>query len=165
MLVRRRGPRRIPGPRRPHPCGKDIMIFSLSDFFGYSMAVTSACDYLNLSPEDFHNWQVRLDGVRFISGSLSYDVSLRQLEKPAKGTQGKPKKKINLSLQARKNDVIFLQKRNNPIGGQVWRPIPDEVIIHALRPAGPLYLVFGCWAIIGGFFHARLCFCSLFELC
>lgn len=29
MLVRRRGPRRIPGPRRPHPCGKDIMIFSL----------------------------------------------------------------------------------------------------------------------------------------
>lgn len=45
MLVRRRGPRRIPGPRRPHPCGKDIMIFSLSDFFGYSMAVTSACDY------------------------------------------------------------------------------------------------------------------------
>lgn len=51
------------------------MIFSLSDFFGYSMAVTSACDYLNLSPEDFHNWEVRLDGVRFISGSLSYDVS------------------------------------------------------------------------------------------
>lgn len=48
------------------------MIFSLSDFFGYSMAVTSACDYLNLSPEDFHNWEVRLDGVRFISGSLSY---------------------------------------------------------------------------------------------
>ena len=92
VLVRRRGPRRIPGPRRPHPCGKDIMIFSLSDFFGYSMAVTSACDYLKLSPEDFHNWEVRLDGVRFISGSLSYDVSLRQLEKPAKGTQGKPKK-------------------------------------------------------------------------
>lgn len=60
MLVRRRGPRRIPGPRRPHPCGKDIMIFSLSDFFGYSMAVTSACDYLKLSPEDFHNWEVRL---------------------------------------------------------------------------------------------------------
>lgn len=81
-----------PGPRRPHPCGKDIMIFSLSDFFGYSMAVSSACDYLNLSPEDFHNWEVRLDGVRFISGSLSYDVSLRQLEKPAKRAQGKPKK-------------------------------------------------------------------------
>lgn len=89
MLVRRRGPRRIPGPRRPHPCGKVIMIFSLSDFFGYSMAVTSACDYLNLSSEDFHNWEVR---VRFISGSLSYDVSLRKLEKPAKGAQGKPKK-------------------------------------------------------------------------
>ena len=52
------------------------------------MAVTSACDYLNLSPEDFHNWEVRLDGVRFISGSLSYDVSLRQLEKPAKRVQG-----------------------------------------------------------------------------
>jgi hypothetical protein len=33
-----------------------------------------------------------VDGVRFISGFLSYDVSLRQLEKPAKGTQGKPKK-------------------------------------------------------------------------
>ena len=104
------------------------MIFSLSDFFGYSMAVTSACDYLNLSPEDFHNWEVRLDGVRFISGSLSYDVSLRQLEKPAKRVQGKP----ILSLQARTNDVIFLQtgsrtgsrKRNNPIGGQVWRPFP-----------------------------------------
>lgn len=81
-----------PGPRRPHPCGKDIMTFSLIDFFGYSMAVTSACDYLNLSPEDFHNWELRLDGVRFISGSLSYDVSLRQLEKPAKRAQGKPKK-------------------------------------------------------------------------
>lgn len=96
MLVRRRGPRRIPGPRRPHPCGKDIMIFSLSDFFGYSMAVTSACDYLKLSPEDFHNWEVRLDGVRFISGSLSYDVSLRKLEKPAKRAQGKPKKQKRL---------------------------------------------------------------------
>ena len=74
------------------------MIFSLSDFFGYSMAVTSACDYLNLSPGDFHNWEVRLDGVRCISGSsrydvsLSYDVSLRKLEKPAKRAQGKPKK-------------------------------------------------------------------------
>ena len=50
------------------------------------------CDYLKLSPEDFHNWEVRLDGVRFISGSLSYDVSLRKLEKPAKKAQGKPKK-------------------------------------------------------------------------
>lgn len=86
------------GPRRPHPCGKDIMTFSLSDFFGYSMAVTSACDYLNLSPEDFHNWEVRLDGVRFISGSLSYDVSLRQLEKLAKRVQGKPKKLLHLLL-------------------------------------------------------------------
>ena len=98
MLVRRRGPRRIPGPRRPHPCGKDIMTFSLGDFFGYSMAVISACEHLNLSPEDFHNWEVRLDGVRCISGSsrydvsLIYDVSLRQLEKPAKRAQGKPKK-------------------------------------------------------------------------
>lgn len=64
------------------------------------MAVTSACDYLNLSPEDFHNWEVRLDGVRFISGSLSYDVSLRQLEKPAKRVQGKPKKqKRPMALQ------------------------------------------------------------------
>ena len=36
MLVRRRGPRRIPGPRRPHPCGKGIMVFSLADFMGYS---------------------------------------------------------------------------------------------------------------------------------
>lgn len=35
MLVRRRGPRRIPGPRRPHPCGKGIMVFSLADFMGY----------------------------------------------------------------------------------------------------------------------------------
>ena len=98
MLVRRRGPRRIPGPRRPHPCGKDIMIFSLSDFMGYCMSVISAIEDLNLSPEDFHNWEVRLDGVRCISGSsrydvsLIYDVSLRQLEKPAKRAQGKPKK-------------------------------------------------------------------------
>ena len=92
MLVRRRGPRRIPGPRRPHPCGKDIMTFSLADFMGYCMSVISAIEDLNLSPEDFHNWEVRLDGVRFISGSLSYDVSLRQLEKPAKRVQGKPKK-------------------------------------------------------------------------
>lgn len=92
MLVRRRGPRRIPGPRRPHPCGKDIMTFSLADFMGYCMSVISAIEDLNLSPEDFHNWEVRLDGVRFISGSLSYDVSLRQLEKPAKRAQGKPKK-------------------------------------------------------------------------
>ena len=61
------------------------MIFSLSDFFGYSMAVTSACDYLNLSPEDFHNWEVRLDGVRFISGSLSYDVSCASLKSQQRG--------------------------------------------------------------------------------
>ena len=98
MLVRRRGPRRIPGPRRPHPCGKDIMTFSLADFMGYCMSVISAIEDLNLSPEDFHNWEVRLDGVRCISGSsrydvsLIYDVSLRQLEKPAKRAQGKPKK-------------------------------------------------------------------------
>lgn len=77
------------------------MIFSLGDFFGYSMAVISACEHLNLSPEDFHNWEVRLDGVRFngvrfISGSLSYDVSLRKLEKPAKRAQGKPKKQKRL---------------------------------------------------------------------
>ena len=86
------GPPEDSGAPPPSPMRKGYMIFSLSDFFGYSISVTSACDYLNLSPEDFHNWQVRLDGVRFISGSLSYDVSLRQLEKPAKGTQGKPKK-------------------------------------------------------------------------
>ena len=98
MLVRRRGPRRIPGPRRPHPCGKDIMTFFLADFMGYCMSVISAIEDLNLSPEDFHNWEVRLDGVRCISGSsrydvsLIYDVSLRQLEKPAKRAQGKPKK-------------------------------------------------------------------------
>ena len=76
MLVRRRGPRRIPGPRRPHPCGKDIMTFSLADFMGYCMSVISAIEDLNLSPEDFHNWEVRLDGVRCISGSSRYDVSL-----------------------------------------------------------------------------------------
>ena len=81
------GPPEDSGAPPPSPMRKGYY-----DFFGYSMAVTSACDYLNLSPEDFHNWEVRLDGVRFISGSLSYDVSLRQLEKPAKGTQGKPKK-------------------------------------------------------------------------
>lgn len=87
-----------PGPRRPHPCGKDIMTFSLADFMGYCMSVISAIEDLNLSPEDFHNWEVRLDGVRCISGSsrydvsLIYDVSLRQLEKPAKRAQGKPKK-------------------------------------------------------------------------
>lgn len=57
------------------------------------------------------------------------------------------------------------EKEITPSGGKFGDRLPDEVIIHALRPAGPLYLVFGCWAIIGGFFHARLCFCSLFELC
>lgn len=60
------------------------------------MAVISACEHLNLSPEDFDNWEVRLDGVRFISGSLSYDVSLRKLEKLAKRAQGKPKKQKRL---------------------------------------------------------------------
>lgn len=74
MLVRRRGPRRIPGPRRPHPCGKDIMTFSLADFMGYCMSVISAIEDLNLSPEDFHNWEVRLDGVRCISGSSRYYI-------------------------------------------------------------------------------------------
>lgn len=48
MLVRRRGPRRIPGPLRPHPCGKDIMTFSLADFMGYCMSVISAIEDLNL---------------------------------------------------------------------------------------------------------------------
>lgn len=68
------------------------MTFSLVDFMGYCMSVISAIEDLNLSPEDFHNWEVRLDGVRCISGSSRYDVSLRQLEKPAKRAQGKPKK-------------------------------------------------------------------------
>lgn len=74
------------------------MTFFLADFMGYCMSVISAIEDLNLSPEDFHNWVVRLDGVRCISGSsrydvsLIYDVSLRQLEKPAKRAQGKPKK-------------------------------------------------------------------------
>ena len=74
------------------------MTFSLADFMGYCMSVISAIEDLNLSPEDFHNWEVRLDGVRCISGSsrydvsLIYDVSLRKLEKPAKRAQGKPKK-------------------------------------------------------------------------
>lgn len=45
MLVRRRGPRRIPGPRRPHPCGKGIMVFSLADFMGYAMTVISAVEH------------------------------------------------------------------------------------------------------------------------
>lgn len=55
MLVRRRGPRRIPGPRRPHPCGKDIMVFSLADFMGYSMTVISAVEQLNID-SDFDKW-------------------------------------------------------------------------------------------------------------
>lgn len=76
MLVRRRGPRKIPGPRRPHPCGKGIMIFSLSDFFGYSMAVTSACDYLNLSSEDFHNWEVAALLMLLIFRLILIDFSL-----------------------------------------------------------------------------------------
>ena len=57
MLVRRRGPRRIPGPRRPHPCGKDIMIFSLVDFMGYAMTVISGVEHLNID-SDFDNWMV-----------------------------------------------------------------------------------------------------------
>lgn len=59
MLVRRRGPRRIPGPRRPHPCGKDIMTFSLADFMGYAMTVISAVEHLNID-SDFDKWQVSL---------------------------------------------------------------------------------------------------------
>lgn len=43
------------------------------------------------------------------------------------------------------------EKEITPSGGKFGDRFPDEVIIHALRPAGPLYLVFGCWAIIGGF--------------
>lgn len=43
------------------------------------------------------------------------------------------------------------EKEITPSGGKFGDRLPDEVIIHALRPAGPLYLVFGCWAIIGGF--------------
>lgn len=67
MLVRRRGPRRIPGPRRPHPCGKDIMIFSLVDFMGYAMTVISGVEHLNID-SDFDNWQVSLDGFDSVSG-------------------------------------------------------------------------------------------------
>ena len=93
MLVRRRGPRRIPGPRRPHPCGKDIMIFSLADFMGYAMTVISAVEHLNID-SDFDKWQVSLDGFDSVSGR--YSVSLRKLEKPAKRAQGKPKKQNRL---------------------------------------------------------------------
>ena len=46
MLVRRRGPRRIPGPRRPHPCGKGIMVFSLADFMGYAREAWLVLDML-----------------------------------------------------------------------------------------------------------------------
>lgn len=89
MLVRRRGPRRIPGPRRPHPCGKDIMTFSLVDFMGYCMSVISAIEHLKID-SDFDNWQVSLDGVDSVSGG--YHISLCRLEKPAKRVQVKTKK-------------------------------------------------------------------------
>lgn len=93
MLVRRRGPRRIPGPRRPHPCGKGIMVFSLAHFMGYAMTVISAVEHLNID-SDFDKWQVSLDGFDSVSGR--YSVSLRKLEKPAKRAQGKPKKQKRL---------------------------------------------------------------------
>ena len=47
---------------------------------------------------------------------------------------------------------FFCRKEITPSGVKFGDLLPDEVIIHALRPAGPLYLVFGCWAITGGFF-------------
>lgn len=93
MLVRRRGPRRIPGPRRPHPCGKGIMVFSLVDFMGYAMTVISAVEHLNID-SDFDNWQVSLDGFDSVSGR--YSVSFRKEIKPAKRAQGKPKKQNRL---------------------------------------------------------------------
>lgn len=89
MLVRRRGPRRIPGPRRPHPCGKDIMIFSLVDFMGYAMTVISGFEHLNID-SDFDNWQVSLDGFDSVSGR--YSVSFRKAIKPVKPLSAKPKK-------------------------------------------------------------------------
>lgn len=73
MLVRRRGPRRIPGPRRPHPCGKDIMIFSLVDFMGYAMTVISGVEHLNIDSE-------------------RYSVSFRKEIKLVKPLSAKPKK-------------------------------------------------------------------------
>lgn len=87
------------------------MTFSLADFMGYCMSVISAIEDLNLSPEDFHNWEVRLDGVRCISGSsrydvsLIYDVSLRQLKSQQRGHKESRRNKsvlCDLSLQARK---------------------------------------------------------------
>lgn len=94
MLVRRRGPRRgAPGARRPHPCGKGIMVFSLDVFMFYAMSVISSVEHLNID-SDFDKWQVSLDGFDSVSGR--YSVSLRKLEKPAKRAQGKPKKQKRL---------------------------------------------------------------------
>lgn len=89
MLVRRRGPRRIPGPRRPHPCGKGIMVFSLADFMGYAMTVISAVEHLNID-SDFDKWQVSLDGFDSVSGR--YSVSFRKDIKAGKPLYVKPKK-------------------------------------------------------------------------
>ena len=90
MLVRRRGPRRgAPGPRRPHPCGKDIMVFSLADFMGYAMTVISVVEQLNID-SDFDKWQVSLDGFDSVSGR--YSVSLRKEMKAGKPLSVKPKK-------------------------------------------------------------------------
>lgn len=83
------GPPEDSGAPPPSPMRKGYYDF-LVDFFGYSMSVISACEYLNLSSDDFHNWEVRLDGFDSVSGR--YSVSLRKLEKPAKMAQGKPKK-------------------------------------------------------------------------
>lgn len=93
MLVRRRGPRRIPGPRRPHPCGKDIMVFSLADFMGYAMTVISAVENLNID-SDFDKWQVSLDGFDSVSGC--YSVSFRKEIKAGKSLSVKPKKQKRL---------------------------------------------------------------------
>ena len=73
----------MPGPRRPHPCGKDIMIFSLVDFMGYAMTVISGVEHLNID-SDFDNWQVSLDGFD--------SVSFRKAIKPVKPLSAKPKK-------------------------------------------------------------------------
>ena len=78
-----------PGPRRPHPCGKDIMVFSLADFMGYAMTVISAVEHLNID-SDFDKWQVSLDGFDSVSGR--YSVSFRKDIKAGKPLSVKPKK-------------------------------------------------------------------------
>ena len=158
------GPRRIPGPRRP-PVRKGYYGFSLADFMGYAMTVISAVEHLNID-SDFDKWQVSLDGFDSVSGR--YSVSLRWFEKPAKSTRKAEETKASYVICPCKHGKMtsfFCRKEITPPGRKFGDRLPDEVIIHALRPAGPLYLVFGCWAITGGFFYARLCFCSLFELC